>query len=106
MERIALTNGTGNWFDADKAECYKEDSYHDGSNWISKATGSQWEHEAVYITKSGKFILHHWSNYQGVPDSYEIISKEDAAAWFAKQSFKDDEIPDVFKDEVSALEID
>lgn len=105
MKRIALTDGTGQWFDADKAEMYEEDTFHDGRNWISKATGSQWEHEAIYVTKSGKFILNHYSDYQGSHESYELISKEDAAAWFAKQSFSDDVIPEVFRKEVAELEI-
>jgi hypothetical protein len=105
MNRIALTDGTGQWFDADKAELYKENTFHDGRNWISKATGSQWEHEAIYVTKSGKFILNHYSNFQGSRETYELISKEDAAAWFAKQSFSDDEIPEVFRKEVAELEI-
>lgn len=31
---------------------------------------------------------------------------EDAARWFAKQGFGDDEIPDVFAKEVASLEIE
>lgn len=105
MKRIALTDGTGQWFDEDKAEVYKEDTFHDGRNWISKATGSQWEHESIYVTKSGKFILNHYSNFQGSRETYDLISKEDAAAWFAKQGFSDDDIPEVFRKEVVELEI-
>jgi len=106
MNRIALTDGSGKWFDSDKAECYKEDTYHDGINLISKATGSQWEHEAIYLTKGGTFILNHWSNYQGSRETYEEISKEEAARWFAKQEFSDDDIPAVFHEKVHELEIE
>lgn len=106
MKRIALTDNSGMWFDSEKAESYKEATFFDGRNFISKATGSAWEHETIYVTKSGKFILNHWSNYQGSRESYELISKEEAARWFAKQSFQDDEIPEVFKKEVNNLEID
>ena len=105
MERIALTDGSGKWFDSEKAEFYGEKSYHDGSNWISKATGSQWEHEAVYLTKGGVFVLTHWSDFQGSRDTYVEISKEEAAVWFAKQGFSDDVIPEVFLGEVYNLEI-
>lgn len=105
MKRISLTNGSGAWFDADKADFYKENQYHDGSNWISKVTGSQWEHEGVYVTKSGKFILNHWSNWQGSSETYREISKESAAKWFASQDFQDTEIPDIFLPEVAKLEI-
>ncbi len=105
MKRIALSNATGLWFDAEKAELYKEETDWNGSNWISRATGSQWSHEAVYVTKSGKFILNSWSDYQGSKETYELIGKEDAAVWFAKQSFEDDRIPEVFRAEVAGLEI-
>ncbi len=105
MKRIAITDYSGSWFDADKAECYKEDSYHDGRNFISKATGSQWEHEAIYITKSGKFILNHWSNWQGSSETYEIVDRDYVARWFGKQGFKDEDLPEIFKEDISKLEI-
>lgn len=106
MKRIALTNENGAWFDADKAELYKEATYHDGRNFISKATGSQWHHEAVYVTASGKFILNCWSNYQGSQETYELVSKEHAARWFAKQSFADEDIPELFREEVRSFEVE
>ena len=105
MKRVAITGLSGQWFDADKADYYREKSYNDGRNFISKATGSQTEHEAIYITAGGKFILRCWSNWQGSRETYEIINKEEAAGWFAKQEFSDDEIPEIFKKEVYNLEI-
>ena len=106
MKRVSLTDRSGQWFDSEKAEFYKENIYHDGRNFISMATRSQFEHETIYITKSGKFILNHWSNWQGSVETYEIISKDDAAEWFGKQGFQDNEIPDIFLDEVYKLEIE
>ncbi len=106
MKRVSLTNGNGAWFDADKAELYKENTYHNGNNWISKATGDQFTHEFIFMTKSGKFILNCWSQWQGSVETYEEISKEEAAAWFAKQDFQDNEIPEVFRSEIAALEIE
>lgn len=105
MKRVSLTDGSGRWFDLDKAEEYKENSFHDGRNFISKATGSQWEHEAIYITAGGKFILNHWSNWQGSVETYEEISADEAARWFAKQGFDDDDIPEVFREGVYSFEI-
>lgn len=108
MNRIAISeNGekTGRWFDSEKAECFKEDTFWNGSNRISKSTGSQWHHEAIYVTKSGVFILNKYSDFQGSRDTYEIIEKEEAAEWFVKNEYSDDEIPEIFKAEVNALEI-
>ena len=45
MRRQATTDGSGSWFDLDKAESFEEETQWNGNNHISKATGSQWEHE-------------------------------------------------------------
>lgn len=37
-----------------------------GSNHISQATGSQWEHESLLRTAGGWWVLHRWSQWQGV----------------------------------------
>ena len=103
MTRIALTSPAGNWFDADKAECIKEDTFWDGNNHISKATGSQWEHESLYRTAGGQWVLHHWSNYQGQMASYRLISNDKAAEWLAKQGL---EPHSDCADEYAALEIE
>ena len=108
MKRIAITeNGvkTGRWFDSEKAEMFNEDRKHDGHNWISEATGSQWNHEAVYRTKGGVFIINKYCDYQGSKESHEVISNEEAAAWFIKNNYCDEDIPSVFAESVNKLEI-
>lgn len=105
MERIALTNGNGSWFDADKAEYFEENTFWNGNNHISAATGAQWEHQSIYLTSSGKWILKCWSNWQGSRTTYEEISAEDAAVWFAKQGFADDNIPPSLLEHVNSFEI-
>lgn len=79
MRRQAIDGGR--WFDIEAAEVFKEDTWFNGNNHISCATGSQWEHEALYRTKSGKWILNHWSNYQGSAETWEEIDDEVAAKW-------------------------
>lgn len=83
-KRIALTDGSGKWFSVETAEKFEETGEHDGRNWISNATGSQFDHENLYRTKGGKFILNHWSNWQGSHETYEEIDNEQAAVWFSK----------------------
>jgi len=83
--RTALTDGSGRWFDASRATCWPEARYFDGSNHISKATGQQWEHEKLFRTAGGVYVLHHWSDWQSSgPDRYEPISARAAAAWLVK----------------------
>lgn len=92
VKRITLTDGTGRWFDAEKAEYWKEGEEWDGSNWISLATGTQWNHERLYKTAGNRFILNCWSKFQGVLETYEEISKEEAARWLAINKHEPDEL--------------
>lgn len=83
-QRIALTDGSGRWFDPDKATKWEEATWWNGSNHISKATGSQWEHEALYCTPGKVWIINHWSAYQNSAETYEEATAEQAAAWLVQ----------------------
>lgn len=95
MTRITLTQDycpitgqclgkDGAWFDADKATKYDEDTRFNGSNQISVNTGDQWLHEALYKTRSGKWVLNAWSQWQGGYDTYKQIDPDAAAIWLVK----------------------
>jgi len=73
------------WFDIDAAEKFSEDTWFDGSNQISKATGSQWAHEALYRTKGGRWVLNRWSQWQGSRETWEFISETEAREWLLAQ---------------------
>lgn len=77
----------GQWFDLDKAKCFDESSWFDGSNHISHATGSQWEHEALYRTRGGRWILHSWSQWQGSRDEWIEIDDAAAAKWLVRNGY-------------------
>lgn len=85
MTRIPVKNAQGvylgKWFDLDRATRYAEDSWWDGSNWISKATGCQWDHEEVVRTASGRWIMHEWSNRDRSPDQWYEITQGTAVQW-------------------------
>ena len=69
------------WFDRAKAEEFAEATRWDGSNHISLATGSQWDHEILYRTAGGRWVLHRWSQWQGRPESYRFVSDAKAREW-------------------------
>jgi len=69
------------WFDRAKAEEFTEATRWDGSNHISLATGSQWDHEILYRTAGGRWVLHGWSQWQGRPESYRFVSDAKAREW-------------------------
>lgn len=75
---------SGGWFDPSECEKYEEGTRWNGSNRISLATGSQWEHEVLYVTPGGRFILHRMSDWQGRPSYHEEIPAEEAAAWLVR----------------------
>ena len=84
MKRQAISDGR--WFDLEKVETFKEDTWWNGNNHISRSTGSQWEHEQLYRTKGGKWILYSWSQYQGSAEHYDEIDNETAAAWIVRNN--------------------
>lgn len=102
MKRQALTDGSGKWFNIDSAEVFDEDTNWNGNNHISVNTGSQWDHEKLYRTKSGRWVLCSWSQWQGSTDSWVEIDNEAAAKWLA---MNDHEPHNACKEAFEALEM-
>lgn len=102
MKRIPLTDGSGRWFDLDKATKFEEATRWNGNNHVSRATGSQFEHEALYRTGAGRWVLNHWSQWQGSLERYEEIDDAAAAAWLATNEHEPHE---ACATEFAALEI-
>lgn len=84
--------GNGQWFDADSAVVFKENSIFDGRNRISVNSGSQWEHETLYYTKSGKWVLNSWSDYQGTIETYRIFGASSAVRWLVINEATEEEL--------------
>lgn len=72
------------WFDPKKAEAFEEDTRWDGNNNVSVVAGGQFEHEALYRTKAGRWVLNHWSQWEGRPDTYQYVSDDEAREWLLK----------------------
>ena len=85
MKRISI--GDGRWFDADKAQKFHEETEWNGSNHISVVTGSQWDHEVLWRTEKGVWILESNSDYANVRTTYEIVDEERAAEWLVKNEY-------------------
>jgi len=101
MNRQALTDDSGRWFDIDKAERFSENTYWNGNNHISCATGDQFYHESLWRTKSGIWVLHEWSDWQGSMETWSEIDDDEAAKWL----IKNDHESDIVKEQIEALEI-
>jgi len=62
-------------------EEWDEDTYWDGNNHISKATGSQWEHETLYRSRKQRYYVVHTSQWQGSTPGARWLTDREAAAW-------------------------
>jgi hypothetical protein len=68
--------------DTDKATAtYEEKTDWDGRNQISRATGSQFDHQTLYRSAKARYYVVHTSQWEGKLPSAEWISPEQAAAW-------------------------
>ena len=80
MSTYKMDDGTV--IDTDKAQQHwDEDTNWDGSNHISKATGSQWNHQTLYKSRKGRYYVEHTSQWQGSRPHVEWVSNEEAARW-------------------------
>jgi len=72
-------------------ESWTEDTWWNGSNHISRATGSQWSHQRLYRSRRGRYWLEYWSDYEGTTPHAEWVSPQEAARWLLSQ---DEALPD------------
>lgn len=74
------------WFDPNKAEQFDESTTWDGNNNVSNATNSATEHQILYRTSGGRWVLHGWSQWQGVAEWYTFLPEDKAREWLLKQN--------------------
>ncbi len=87
MSRYRMDDGT--IVDTDKAaESWDEATDWNGSNHVSRATGSQWEHQKLYRSRKGRYYVEHWSQWQGTRPHVEWVSPEEAARWLVLMGYR------------------
>ena len=86
-----LHTPTGTWFDRDRAQAVYDDTHtFDGSNYISRATGSQWQDETLFHTASGRWVLCHTSRYgDNTSPWYYEIPEEEAHTWLLRCGYEE-----------------
>jgi hypothetical protein len=92
MARQAIDNGS--WFDLEKATAHKGSTWHNGRNFINVNTNSQWEHQDLYRTSKGAWVLNSYSSYQGSAETWEVIDNQSAVDWLIRNKH---EVPDDLK---------
>lgn len=80
MARYRMEEGT--LVDTKNAtQSWEEETDWNGNNHISRATGSQWNHERLYRSRKGRYYIEHTSQWQGSLPHVEWVSPEEAARW-------------------------
>lgn len=87
MDRQSLAGGA--WFDYQKAEKFTErmEADDDGEP-VSLATGSSAEHEELFRTRHGSYVLRHWSMDPNAPTTLNQIDILAAAAWLVRNGYE------------------
>lgn len=78
-----------------------EDTFFDGQNFVSKATGSQWNHEQLYLSRKNRFYIVSSSQWRGSEDSAEYVSNEEAVRWLLENGH---EVPGFVEHLVNSVE--
>jgi hypothetical protein len=80
MARYRMDDGT--IVDTEKStRRWGEERDHDGHNFISRATGSQWEHQTLFRSRRGRYYIVHTSDWEGSMPHAEWVSPEEATRW-------------------------
>ncbi len=82
------------WFDPDRATRINETtewSERAGQMVSVVATGGQYEHEALYLTAKGRWVLEHSSQWQKADTTYRFVDAETVRDWLLRNG-SDEEI--------------
>lgn len=93
MARYRMDDGTV--VDTQNAQAFwTEAKDWDGRNHISRATGTQWNHQTLYKSRKGRYYIEHTSQWQGSRPHVEWVSPQEAARWLIHN---DHELPEDLK---------
>ena len=73
----------------------------DGSNMVSCATGSQWIHETLFLSRKGQFFVETISQWQGSFPSARLLTDPEAVLWL---DCNDWEVPERLSELTASLE--
>ena len=80
MARYRMEDGTiANTYMA--ADVWGEERDWAGDNVVSRNTGSQWEHETLYLSSKGRYYIVSTSDWQGSMSTAHWVDKIQAVAW-------------------------
>lgn len=69
------------WFDSDSAVEYREAREWNGQNLVGVNNLGDYGHQILYRTAMGRWVLNTWSQWVGVPQTYEYVDDQRARDW-------------------------
>jgi hypothetical protein len=91
MNRITLADNSGRWFDIDAARRFDEKGMlaEDGT-FVSLASGNSWEHETLYLTTNGTYIMHFFNDHNPSLSQFQLYDEEKGVQWLLRNGYADD----------------
>jgi len=77
----------------DAKQKFEEGNRWDGRNHISLATGSQWEHETLYLSKKDQWYIVYLSGFLGQGDYARCVDCDEAAQWLLCNEYELEDMP-------------
>lgn len=78
------------WFDSDKAEWIREDTYWNGNSRLGVISGLECGYEGLYRTANGRWVRYYNARNQfNGPEFYEFLTDEQAREWLLRNSSDD-----------------
>ncbi len=101
--RIEMEDGT--FVNTDNAtKRFSEATGWDGKNTVSLATGNQWVHQTLFLSKKGRWYIGIDSQWQGSKSHAEYVEPVDAARWLLKNNYSAKDIPSELSKYISEIE--
>jgi hypothetical protein len=77
------------WFDIDKAAVFGESTEWDGQNQRGVHVDHWADHQVLYRTTGGRWVLHVWSQRQGKAPTWKFITDKEAREWLIRDEDDD-----------------
>ncbi len=90
MNKVPLNDNSGRWFDLQSARSWPEAVMlaSDGTP-VSRATGNSWEHETLYLTTHGSFVLGFFDEHNPSHTQFVEWDQTRAVKWLISNGYGD-----------------
>jgi len=106
--RISLTDNSSRWFNDDTAKIWREATIRvpeDPDACVSRVTGNSWEHERLYLTEHGSFIMCYFNERNLSATQFILVPPATAIKWLLANDYAD-EVPKLeYEKELREFEI-